>query len=144
MNPIPLLFKPSKHLLILGLLLSSSVSLAQALAISENTKATEQTNKTVADNSQPCPRAFFEVPIPEGGKLCQIFATDLPASMVLFVPQPLPDVIEFYQDEQQFQVAQKSEHRFIIKSNDSNATIILSADGAGTQLDVLVMQDPTQ
>jgi hypothetical protein len=78
------------------------------------------------------------VPIPESGKLCQIFAADFPASMVLHVPQAPNTIVQFYQDTQLFGEAQVIKERFMMQSEDKNTTVIVSADGEGSQVDILV------
>lgn len=145
-----MLFKQTKNLLLLLVCFLSIAATAQNSPLDEeNTMAvetsdvTEESNVT-AFNSQACPTEFFQVPIPVGGKLCQIFATDLPASMVLYVPQTPQSVVDFYQNNDQFQTANASKQRYLIQSKDNNITVIVSADGAGSQVDILVKQDPTQ
>lgn len=136
MKYIPMLIEFTKHLLLLLLLIAAAKLFAQESSIAAHTDSYQET--------QTCPTDFFQVDIPEGGKLCQIFATDLPASMVFFVPQPVQSVVNFYQNNAQFKPAQESLQRFIIRSNDNNITVIVSEDGSGTQVDILVKQDPSQ
>ncbi len=90
-------------------------------------------------NSQACPDAFYNVKLPNNGKLCQIFAADLPASMIFFVPQAPNEVITFYQqDSAQFSAIKQVKDRFILQSPDKNTTLIISTDRQGTQVDILV------
>lgn len=90
-------------------------------------------------STQSCPDQFYNVKLPTNGKFCQVFAADLPASMILFVPQDPAKVIEFYQqDSATFSASRAVKDRFIMNSNDNNATVIFSRDGQGTQVDILV------
>jgi len=92
--------------------------------------------------SQSCPMSFNQVPIPESGKLCQIFAAEFPASMVLHVPQTPNSVVSFYQDSQLYSEVQAVKERFMLQTTDKNTTIIVSTDGEGSQVDILVKRPP--
>lgn len=124
------------------LLLGSASAASQEPALAM--QAQTETNTNSVAESESCPSNFFQVPIPESGKLCQIFATDMPASMVFFVPQTIQSVVDFYANKAQFDAAEQSLERFLINSKDKNVTVIVSADGTGTQVDVLVKQDPSE
>jgi hypothetical protein len=91
------------------------------------------------NSTQSCPDQFYNVKLPTNGKFCQVFAADLPASMILFVPQEPTKVIEFYQQHgAKFSASKAVKDRFIMNSNDNSATVIFSRDGQGTQVDILV------
>lgn len=90
-------------------------------------------------NIHTCPSNFYDVKLPTNGKLCQVFATDLPASMIFFVPQLPEEVIAFYeQDTATFSTTRQVKDRVLLQSEDKNTTLIISTDGSGTQVDVLV------
>ena len=114
-----------------------------ALALNENYEATDTIlSKTEADegiSTQSCPNEFYAVKLPDNGKLCQVFAADLPASMIFFVPESPAQVIEFYQkDQATYSITRQVKDRFMMQSGDKNTTLIISSDGQGTQVDVLV------
>ncbi|MBT1452496.1 hypothetical protein KJ365_16560, partial [Glaciecola sp. XM2] len=88
--------------------------------------------------SVSCPERFNDVEIPKTGKLCQIFAADFPATMVFHVTQPPQEVVQFYQNTQAYGASTAVKKRFMLQSDDKNTTIIISADGEGSQVDVLV------
>ncbi len=97
-------------------------------------------NVTVKKRSAGCPENFNTVSIPVNGKLCQIFAADFPASMILFIPQTPEEVIQYYLASSNNFVEPKTiKKRTMLKSADNNTTLIISEDGAGTQVDILVM-----
>lgn len=103
----------------------------------------------VANNNdiqtQECPKSFYTVKLPNNGKLCQVFATELPASMIFFVPQAPSEVLKFFkQGSSEFSTTTQLKQRYMLKSNDKTTTLIISADGKGTQVDVLVIGDLSQ
>jgi hypothetical protein len=102
-------------------------------------------NKVVNDNAiktQTCPEAFYQVKLPINGKLCQVFAADLPASMIFHVPQSPDEVVEYYkQSNSIFNTTKQVKDRYLMQSSDKNTTIIISSDGSGTQVDVLVKNE---
>lgn len=131
-------FQTCKLLIFIGLLLSASKIWAQEALAVENQQEAESMPIAPSMQTQSCPVNFYQVPIPESGKLCQIFATDFPASMVLHVPNEANAVVQFYQDTQLFGEAQLIKQRFMMQSEDKNTIVIVSADGDGSQVDILV------
>ena len=96
-------------------------------------------NVTVVTRSAGCPEDFNKVSIPVNGKMCQIFAADFPASMILFIPQTPEEVIQYYLASSANFVEPKTiKQRTMLKSADNNTTLIISKDGGGTQVDILV------
>ncbi|MFW8592190.1 hypothetical protein ACOI22_15390 [Glaciecola sp. 2405UD65-10] len=89
--------------------------------------------------SDACPAKFYDVSLPENGKLCQVFAADLPASLTLFVPQAPTEVLSYYtQGTKQFTSSEQIKKRYVLRSIDSSTTLIISKDGQGSQVDILV------
>ena len=96
-------------------------------------------NVTLVTRSAGCPEDFNKVSIPINGKMCQIFAADFPASMILFIPQTPEEVIQYYLASSANFVEPKTiKQRTMLKSADNNTTLIISKDGGGTQVDILV------
>ena len=109
------------------------------LTITASAIAKPNNSASLQDNAQNCPQDFYDVKLPENGKLCQIFAADLPASMILFVPQSPKEVLEFFKKNgSQFTTTKEVKDRFLMQSSDKNTTLIVSADGSGTQVDLLI------
>lgn len=97
------------------------------------------TNVSAVTRSAGCPEDFNKVSIPVNGKMCQIFAADFPASMILFIPQTPEEVIHYYLASSANFVEPKTiKQRTMLKSADNNTTLIISKDGGGTQVDILV------
>ncbi|MFT4655240.1 MAG: hypothetical protein ACJA0G_001252 [Kangiellaceae bacterium] len=96
-------------------------------------------SNSLAADTQTCPDYFYQIKLPNNGKLCQVFAAELPASMIFFVPQPPSEVIEFYQQHNPtFSTTKQVKDRFLMQTTDKNTTLIISSDGQGTQVDILV------
>ncbi len=92
-------------------------------------------------DTQQCPQQFYAVTLPTNGKLCQVFATELPASMIFFVPQAPSEVVDFYRQRSGvFTTTKQVRQRYMLKSDDNTTTLIISKDGQGSQVDVLVVE----
>ena len=92
--------------------------------------------------TQACPKQFFDLQLPENGKLCQLFDKELPASMIFFVPQSPSKVAEFFtQTSNLFENSTQIKSRLVLQSNDKNITLIVSEDGKGSQVDVLIKEN---
>jgi hypothetical protein len=105
----------------------------------KTTQEKSTAKRTTNANIHTCPANFYDVQLPTNGKLCQVFAADLPASMIFFVPQLPEEVIAFYeQDTVTFSTTRQVKDRVLLQSEDKNTTLIISTDGSGTQVDVLV------
>lgn len=93
----------------------------------------------LAIKTENCPQSFYSITLPEGGKLCQVFAADFPASMIFHVPSSPQQVVDFYaKNDSIFSSSKRVKDRFMLQSKDKNTTLIISADGNGAQVDVLV------
>jgi len=104
-----------------------------------NISSAERQAKRDYIDTQPCPANFYDVEIPQNGKICQLFASELPASIVFFVPQQPDEVLRFYtQDTSQFSTSISVQHRYVLHSHNNNSTVIISKDGEGSQVDILV------
>lgn len=99
---------------------------------------------TTAPESQPqisaCPGEFFAVKIHEDAKQCQPFDTELPASMVYFIGDT-PDAIVAYYLALMPDLSLKGDHngRVLLVNQAQNIRVVVSPDGEGAQVDVLVM-----
>lgn len=96
-------------------------------------------SEVVVLETHTCPKQFYQVQLPSDGKLCQVFAAELPASMIFFVPKSPSEVIRFYsQDPEAFAITKQVKDRYMLQTSDKNTTLIISSDGKGTQVDILV------
>lgn len=86
-----------------------------------------------------CPKQFHDVKIPENGKYCQSFAAELPASLVFFVAMQPSETVQFFIDKNQnFDVKKEVKNRIMLSNSDNSKTLIVSPDGVGSQVDILV------
>ncbi len=86
-----------------------------------------------------CPKQFHNLQIPENGKYCQSFAAELPASLVFFVPMQPSETVKFLVDKNQnFNIKQQVKNRVMLSNSDNSKTLIVSPDGVGSQVDILV------
>lgn len=126
--------------LLIGLSLSAHAEVSNATASTHHNDALSATKI----KTQSCPDAFYQVKLPDNGKLCQVFATDLPASMIFYVPLTPSEVVDYYkQDNTVFDSSKRVKDRYLLQSSDKNTTLIISSDGKGTQVDVLVKNTQT-
>ncbi len=116
-------------------LLFSGVTLADTLAVE---------SAATGPASAPCPVEFHSIVIPETAKQCQLFDTALeddviPASMVYFMADSKDDVIRFYQQAiPDLTIHSTFNERTLMVANDNAIRLVVSPDGSGTQVDILV------
>ncbi|GGF73685.1 hypothetical protein [Alteromonas lipolytica] len=125
-------FTPRKLILVTSLMvMASSFMATDSLA-------------TTAPVSQPqistCPDDFFTVKIHEDAKQCQPFDTELPASLIYFIGQT-PDAIVAYYLALMPDLSLKGEHnkRVLLVNTAQNVRVVVSPDGEGAQVDILVL-----
>lgn len=100
---------------------------------------------TTAPESQPaissCPADFFKVKVHEEAKQCQPFDTEIPASMVYFIGDT-PDAIVAYYLALMPELSLKGEHnrRVLLLNDTQNIRVVVSPDGEGAQVDILVLE----
>ena len=88
-----------------------------------------------------CPTNFYDVPLYPDARLCQVFADELPASMTYHADASMGEAQAFYQQHFGEKVTvEEQKGRIVISSGSNNLTIIVSQDGGGSQVDVLVKQ----
>lgn len=89
--------------------------------------------------SEQCPTEFYQLPLFPGAKLCQVFADGMPASMIYHASADQQTTQMFYQ--QKLGEADKVtllKGRILMEYADSKHIIVISKDGNGSQVDVLV------
>lgn len=91
-----------------------------------------------------CPGEFHSIVIPATAKQCQLFDTSVndeivPASMVYFVADSKDNVISFYQQAiPELTVHSTFNERTLLVANDNAIRVVVSPDGNGSQVDILV------
>lgn len=116
-----------------ALMLSTILSLCLCFSVSASA------SKSIDMPTSECPEQFNSIKLPVDGKLCQVFAADYPASMVIHIPNSPEEVISQYLANHPSLKRKNSTHtRTMLQSDDKNTTLIVSPDGSGTQMDILV------
>lgn len=101
-----------------------------------NVSAQEQPSAT---NSTPCPSSFFDLPLYPLARLCLVFDQQLPASLTYHAKADQDTTKGFYLEQLgQAQSEQSSKGRIVLQYNSGKHTIVISPDGAGSQVDILV------
>lgn len=90
-------------------------------------------------DAQPCPAQFYSLPLYPDAKLCQLFDDALPASLTYHATTDQQSTQEFYTNELgQADSVKELKGRIVLEYENANKIIVISKDGAGTQVDVLV------
>lgn len=90
--------------------------------------------------AQTCPKQFYSVPLPTHASTCHQFNDTLPASMSFYSTFNIEELERFYRTSNlPFSSIQKHLGRYVLKANEDNIRIIISKDGNGSQVDLLVM-----
>lgn len=90
---------------------------------------------------QPCPDAFQQIPLLTGANSCHIFDDSLPASLSYYINQTPQQVLDHYlQTLENVQFRQQPGQRFVLIFQQNKQRLIISPDGPGSQVDILVQQ----
>lgn len=113
------------------------ISLATALLLTFPVLADEPSSELLA--TQVCPQEFFTLPLFPEAKLCQVFGEQLPASMTYHAATDQQTTQKFYTEQLGEADHVKSlKGRIQMEYDNANKIIMISKDGTGTQIDVLV------
>lgn len=88
---------------------------------------------------ETCPSEFFSVPVYPQSKLCLPFSESLPASMSYHADSH-PDAVQDYYVSALGEATsqQQMKGRLVMTFAQGSQTIIISPDGSGSQVDILV------
>lgn len=90
-----------------------------------------------ADNV--CPQMFYQLIISGDARLCHIFADQLPASLSYHSDHSPAQTEVFYRDQLPNPLkVSKRQDRTLIEYENRNKIIVISKDGKGSQIDILV------
>lgn len=90
-------------------------------------------------NTQTCPEGFYGLPLYPNAKFCQLFAEKIPASMSYFAISNQQAAKDFYIDKLgQAEDEQMLKGRIVLQYNQGQKVLIISKDGQGSQIDILV------
>lgn len=96
------------------------------------------------DTVSTCPTVFHSIAVPVSAKQCQLFDTAVddsvfPASMVYFMADNKENVINFYQQAiPGLTVHSTFNQRTLLVAKNNAIRVVVSPDGNGTQVDILV------
>ena len=86
-----------------------------------------------------CPAEFHGIAIHQQAKLCQIFDDGKPASMVYHVDALPSETLDFYTTQATLEVESSVSGRTLLLSSDKRSRVVISADGTGSQIDLLAL-----
>ncbi|MFC3092625.1 hypothetical protein DRW07_00220 [Alteromonas sediminis] len=86
-----------------------------------------------------CPENFHSIALHQDAKLCQIFDEGLPATLVYHLKLSPNQVVTYYTQADGFEVRSVVGERTLISNNQDSKRIVISPDGKGTQIDILVI-----
>ena len=95
---------------------------------------------------QSCPDDFFQLPLYPQARMCQIFAEELPASLIYHSNADQETTKAYYLESLgQAESEYTLQGRIVLQYKNGDHIIIISKDGDGTQVDILVKdQDQEQ
>ncbi|MEP0355422.1 MAG: hypothetical protein ABJH06_08350 [Paraglaciecola sp.] len=111
------------------------------MAISSNLIADELViDEQVAPTvSKVCPTDFFALPLYPNAKFCQLFDTKLPATLSYFAVDDQQTTKDFYlQELGEAEDEEMLKGRIVLQYEKGEKVVIISKDGAGSQVDILV------
>ncbi|WP_158972196.1 hypothetical protein [Paraglaciecola sp. L3A3] len=104
-------------------------------AYADTTEAETKNKQSI----QICPETFYSLPLLDSAKFCQQFSTTPPASMSYFAADDQQTTKTFYLKN--FGPAEKEQilkGRIVLQYEDGNKIVIISTDGQGSQIDILI------
>lgn len=97
------------------------------------------TNITMAQPA--CPERFHTIPVMQDAKFCQQFDDKLPASLSFYSDATPQTALVYYLEEMSGAQQSSSKGRQLLQSPQGTWVIVISADGEGSQVDILVKAD---
>jgi hypothetical protein len=87
----------------------------------------------------PCPEEFYSLPLYPNAKFCQLFDEELPASMTYFAMSDQQTAKNFYVKQLgQAEDEKMLKGRIVLQYEQGEKVVVISKDGAGSQVDILV------
>lgn len=119
--------------------LAKNIVLSAAALVVVSTSVIAEQGDAESMNTQICPTKFHDLPLFPNAKMCQIFGENLPATMTYHATTDLQTTRDFYTEALgEADSISMLKGRIQLEYDDANKIIMLSEDGAGTQVDVLV------
>lgn len=87
-----------------------------------------------------CPTHFYSLPLPSDASTCQQFDDAFPASLSFHSKMNLTQIKDFYTaSKPALTLAQNQLGRYVIQDSNNQHRIVISKDGLGTQVDLLII-----
>ncbi|MBT1062015.1 hypothetical protein KJY73_00460 [Bowmanella sp. Y26] len=87
-----------------------------------------------------CPEQFHQLPLVEKAGSCHIFDDKLPATLSYFSALTPAQTLAFYQDQLSDALQSQSKDRQVLEDKQGRWVVVISADGKGSQIDMLVKE----
>ena len=89
--------------------------------------------------SLSCPEDFHSLPLFPNARFCQLFDSELPASMSYFAISDQQSAKDFYIDKLgQAEDEQLLKGRIVLQYAQGQHVVVISKDGQGSQIDILI------
>ncbi|WP_088330500.1 hypothetical protein [Lacimicrobium sp. SS2-24] len=85
-----------------------------------------------------CPERFHAIPLTTDAKFCQQFDDKLPASLSFFSAGTPELTLDYYLSQMTAAQHSNSKGRQVLQSQQGHWVIVISQDGEGSQVDILV------
>jgi hypothetical protein len=86
-----------------------------------------------------CPSTFYNVKLTRDASACHVFADELPASITYHSKLTSNELQHFFRQQIGGPVTQSlSQNRILIRQENDQTIIVISRDGTGSQVDILV------
>ena len=119
--------------------LAKGIVLGAAALLSVSTSTLAEQAAAESMDTQICPTDFYDLPLFPNAKMCQIFGQSLPATMTYHATTDQQTTQEFYIEALgEADSVSMLKGRIQLEYDGANKIIMISQDGAGTQIDVLV------
>lgn len=116
------------------------LSIISATSVAAEPEIATLTSATVQGGS--CPDNFYDLPLYPKARLCQIFADQPPASLTYHADAQIDQTKSFYLEQLGPAESEKMlQGRLLLQYQNSNKIIVISEDGNGSQVDVLIKSD---
>lgn len=95
--------------------------------------------KTATASGSACPSTFYNVQLTSDASVCHVFADELPASLTYHSKQASNELAYFFRQQIDGPVNQSvSQNRVLMRQANDQTIIVISRDGTGSQVDILV------
>lgn len=95
--------------------------------------------QTAVVSGSTCPLTFYNVQLTTDASACHVFADKLPASLTYHSKQASNELEHFFRQQIDGPVKHTlSQNRILMRETNDQTIIVISRDGAGSQVDILV------